>query len=96
MTDIKDFTNNEDLPKIDMTIKWKFHEDRPPRRRITSVDHPASRQESHSQLESSQVTRQNSRQDDSSSRKKLKLASQVNKSPLPSRRNSDYSMDTTL
>ena len=34
------FTEGEELPEVDMTIKWRFHEDRPPRRRVASP-HPS-------------------------------------------------------
>ena len=34
--DLATFADGEEIPDIDLTIKWNFHEDRPPRRRVVS------------------------------------------------------------
>ena len=62
--DMETFLEGERLPEIDLTIKWRFQEDRPPRRRVaspsppSSPDHPTSRQKTHSGTSSPLTTRQ--------------------------------------
>ena len=75
------FVDGEDLPAIDMSIKWKFQEDRPPRRRVaTPSPDPASRQQNEDLVMNSNVstTRQlsQSSQEDAFANKRRKLANQ--------------------
>ena len=41
---LEDFLDGADLPKFDLSIKWRTQEDRPPRRRLSTPDRPATRQ----------------------------------------------------
>ena len=94
MEDLEDFTAGEELPAIDLKIRWRFHEDRPPRRRVASrsPDTPAGRQRNNMPV-TEQLTRQHSQQEmeeDLTESKRMRLTNKD--AELPSARN----MDETL
>ena len=79
--DIATFAAGGTLPKIDMSVSWKFHEDRPPRRSVASParrnestrgspPHPASRQKPTGQMS---TTRQHSQSDQNTGNKKIRM-----------------------
>ena len=95
------FTEGEELPDVDMSIKWRFHEDRPPRRRVASPHpspatptSPANGQPRDETPTAGHTTRQlsTSNADTTTSNKRQKLA---NQSPgFPAKQKDD--MDVTL
>ena len=88
--DLQDFTDGEELPPINMSIRWKFSEDRPPRRRVaTPSPNPASRQTLTDGVNMNGIiTRQLSQSstEETTDNKRRKLASQESGSPA-SRKN---------
>ena len=100
VTDAATFAEGEEIPDIDMAIKWRFQEERPPRRRLTSVDRPATGQPLGTETYTGQVTRQLSRQEDSedSRRKKMKRsdpAAAAANPDSPSVQNNEVNMNIT-
>ena len=92
--DLESFIDGEELPEVDMSIKWRFHEDRPPRRRVATpppatttslLSSPADRQASTRQLSTSSTN-------STTVSKRQKLANQ----PLGFPANQKNDMDMTL
>ena len=102
VNDISTFGGDDILPDIDLSIKWKFQADRPPRRRVGTSEDPTTRQEMSDGPPQNPVSRKTSNQnqeDDSSQRKRRKTDDQGRNNENPLNRNKeveDADMDTTL
>ena len=73
IVELRDFTENQDIPPFDMTVKWRIQEDRIPRRRVGSSQAPAKRQETTRQAAlPHQTTRQLSNTSEPDRRKRQK------------------------
>ena len=93
MENLQSFVDGEELPPIDMSIRWKFNEDRPPRRRVaTPSPDPANRQHAGTAVNpSASTTRQlsQSSSDELLNNKRRKLANQMSGFPADGKNDMD-------
>ena len=90
--DLLNFIGDHELPAFDMSIKWRIQADRPPRRRIATLESPASGQsekDSQSQAGQSGLRRLDSVTNEEATRKKCKTVDS------PPRRNEDVDTQAT-